>query len=98
MKERASIDRAGNVLPAPNTSPQSWLPLRTGRFRRIIGNQQISSRIKSNTSRAASGLVNQSVITVCIAVLCVTSHELMKRKRRGNEPKSRGSVESWDFG
>lgn len=49
-------------------------------------------------SKDYSGLVNQSVITVCIAVLCITSHELMKRKRRGNEPKSHGSVESWEFG
>jgi hypothetical protein len=70
----------------------------TGRFRRIIGNQQVFTAIESHTSRAGSGLINQSVLTVCIAVLCITSHELMKRKRRGNEPKSYDGVESWEFG
>ncbi|KAH9002732.1 hypothetical protein EDB86DRAFT_3063264 [Lactarius hatsudake] len=49
-------------------------------------------------SKDYSGLVNQSVIAVCIAALCITSHELMKRKRRGNEPESHDSVESWEFG
>ncbi|KAH9179383.1 hypothetical protein EDB89DRAFT_1901360, partial [Lactarius sanguifluus] len=39
-------------------------------------------------SKDYSGLVNQSVIAVCIAALCITSHELMKRKRRGNEPET----------
>ncbi|KAI9464920.1 hypothetical protein BJY52DRAFT_1247236 [Lactarius psammicola] len=43
-------------------------------------------------SKDYSGLVNQSVITVCIAALCITSHELMKRKRRGNEPQSHDSA------
>ncbi|KAH9159491.1 hypothetical protein EDB89DRAFT_2048781 [Lactarius sanguifluus] len=49
-------------------------------------------------SKDYSGLVNQSVIAVCIAALCITSHELMKRKRRGNEPETHDSVESWEFG
>ncbi|KAH8114732.1 DUF221-domain-containing protein [Phellopilus nigrolimitatus] len=50
-------------------------------------------------SRNYSGLINQSVLAGCIIVFCVTSHELMKRKRRGKQQKERlGSVESWEFG
>ncbi|KAF9468511.1 hypothetical protein BDZ94DRAFT_668548 [Collybia nuda] len=50
-------------------------------------------------SKNYSGLVNQSVIAIGITVLCVTSQELMKRRRRGqpNNP-SLGSRESWEFG
>lgn len=51
-------------------------------------------------SKNYSGLINQSVIAGCIVVIAITSHELMKRRRRGNpgnEDKP-GSVESWEFG
>ncbi|KAI0270050.1 hypothetical protein BC834DRAFT_864712 [Gloeopeniophorella convolvens] len=49
-------------------------------------------------SKDYSGLVNQSVIAACVAVICITAHELMKRKRRGKKVKGLGSVESWEFG
>ncbi|KAI0247633.1 hypothetical protein BJV78DRAFT_904502 [Lactifluus subvellereus] len=45
-----------------------------------------------------SGLLNQSVFTVCIAGICIISHDIMKRKRRGNKVEGLGSVESWEFG
>ncbi|PPR04094.1 hypothetical protein CVT24_010667 [Panaeolus cyanescens] len=49
-----------------------------------------------------SGLINQSVIAIGITVLCVSGHELMKRRRRGkalhNPPQGLGSKESWEFG
>ena len=48
---------------------------------------------------ADSGLINQSVIAVAIFAICITSHEYMKRKRRGKYDKEGlGSVESWQFG
>ncbi|KAF4590709.1 hypothetical protein EYR40_009306 [Pleurotus pulmonarius] len=51
-------------------------------------------------SKNYSGLINQSVIALGITVLCVTSQELMKRKRRGDKraPEGLGSRESWEFG
>ncbi|KAI5117451.1 hypothetical protein M0805_005828 [Coniferiporia weirii] len=50
-------------------------------------------------SRDYSGLVEQSVLAGCILVVCITSHELMKRKRRGKRrDHPLGSVESWQFG
>lgn len=50
-------------------------------------------------SKDYSGLINQSVLAGCIITICVTSHELMKRKRRGKKhEKPLGSVESWEFG
>ncbi|KZT65812.1 hypothetical protein DAEQUDRAFT_730988 [Daedalea quercina L-15889] len=50
-------------------------------------------------SKNYSGLVNQSVIAGCIFVVCITAHECMKRKRRGQTREERvGSVESWEFG
>ncbi|KAI0075096.1 hypothetical protein K474DRAFT_1600449 [Panus rudis PR-1116 ss-1] len=52
-------------------------------------------------SKNYSGLINQSVIAVGIFVVCITSHELMRRKRRGKKWKNQeglGSVESWEFG
>ncbi|KAI0346019.1 DUF221-domain-containing protein [Trametopsis cervina] len=50
-------------------------------------------------SKNYSGLINQSVIAAVICVVCLTSHELMKRRRRGKpEQKGLGSVESWEFG
>ena len=47
-----------------------------------------------------SGLINQSVIGIGIAVLCVTGQELMKRRRRGKvlDERDLGSRESWEFG
>ncbi|KAI6044833.1 hypothetical protein EDC04DRAFT_3105614 [Pisolithus marmoratus] len=46
-----------------------------------------------------SGLINQSVIAVGLTVICVASHEVMKRRRRGTHPPEElGSVESWEFG
>jgi len=49
----------------------------------------------------ASGLINQSVIAGSIAVICITSQEIMKRRRRGkyrqSHPEGLGSVESWEF-
>ncbi|EMD39889.1 hypothetical protein CERSUDRAFT_112144 [Gelatoporia subvermispora B] len=50
-------------------------------------------------SKNYSGLINQSVIAVGIFVICISAHEIMKRKRRGKhrEP-GLGSVESWEFG
>lgn len=49
---------------------------------------------------STSGLVNQSVITIVVAVISVTSHEILKRRRRGLhiQPEGLGSVESWEFG
>ncbi|KAI0697898.1 hypothetical protein BC835DRAFT_1336744 [Cytidiella melzeri] len=50
-------------------------------------------------SKDYSGLINQSVIAVVIFTICITSHDLMKRKRRGKERREGlGSVESWQFG
>ncbi|KAG1745993.1 uncharacterized protein EDB91DRAFT_1120093 [Suillus paluster] len=51
-------------------------------------------------SKDYSGLINQSVIAVALAVVSVTSHEIMKRKRRGRhiQLEGLGSVESWEFG
>ncbi|KAK7048413.1 CBM1 domain-containing protein [Favolaschia claudopus] len=53
-------------------------------------------------SKNYSGLINQSVITLVITVVCVTGQELMKRARRGTkynpETQALGSRESWEFG
>ncbi|KAK2465349.1 hypothetical protein APHAL10511_002703 [Amanita phalloides] len=50
-------------------------------------------------SKNYSGLINQSVIAVSIAILCVTGHEIMKRRRRGKQHgHSVGSRDSWEFG
>ncbi|KAF8170067.1 hypothetical protein BJ912DRAFT_998262 [Pholiota molesta] len=53
-------------------------------------------------SKNYSGLVNQSVIGLGIAVLCISGQEFMKRRRRGKallEPGvGLGSRESWEFG
>ncbi|THH23170.1 hypothetical protein EUX98_g8009 [Antrodiella citrinella] len=54
-------------------------------------------------SKNYSGLINQSVIAACIFTLCITSHALMRRKRRGRGCSARkeddlGSVETWEFG
>ncbi|OAX42854.1 DUF221-domain-containing protein [Rhizopogon vinicolor AM-OR11-026] len=51
-------------------------------------------------SKDYSGLVNQSLIAIVLAVVSVTSHEIMKRKRRGHHAQLEGlrSVESWQFG
>ncbi|KAF8139509.1 hypothetical protein K438DRAFT_1911418 [Mycena galopus ATCC 62051] len=51
-------------------------------------------------SKNYSGLLNQSVIALVIAVLAVTGQELMKRARRGVKfnPETLGSRESWEFG
>ena len=51
----------------------------------------------------SSGLINQSVIAVGIFAVCLTSHALMRRKRRGRGELARrgdalGSVETWEFG
>ncbi|KAG1751153.1 hypothetical protein EDB19DRAFT_1675660 [Suillus lakei] len=51
-------------------------------------------------SKDYSGLVNQSVIAIALAAVSVTSHEIMKRRRRGphTQLEGLGSVESWEFG
>ncbi|KAF8835644.1 DUF221-domain-containing protein [Paxillus ammoniavirescens] len=50
-------------------------------------------------SKDYSGLINQSVIAVGLAVICITSYEVLKRRRRGpHPPQGLGSVESWQFG
>ncbi|KAF9242543.1 hypothetical protein BU15DRAFT_86750 [Melanogaster broomeanus] len=50
-------------------------------------------------SKDYSGLINQSVIALGLTVICVASHEVMKRRRRGHHPaEGLGSVESWQFG
>ncbi|KIJ64508.1 hypothetical protein HYDPIDRAFT_90493 [Hydnomerulius pinastri MD-312] len=50
-------------------------------------------------SKDYSGLINQSVIAIGLAAICITSHEVMKRRRRGpHPPEGLGSVESWQFG
>ncbi|KAL0961406.1 hypothetical protein HGRIS_006355 [Hohenbuehelia grisea] len=51
-------------------------------------------------SKNYSGLINQSVIALGIATLCITGQELMRRKRRGKpDPNERlGSRETWEFG
>jgi hypothetical protein len=51
-----------------------------------------------NLTHTHSGLLNQSVFAVCFAGICIVSHELMKRKRRGSKVEGLGSVESWEFG
>ncbi|KAI6128844.1 hypothetical protein EV401DRAFT_1930665 [Pisolithus croceorrhizus] len=46
-----------------------------------------------------SGLIDESIIAVGLAVICITSHEVIKRRRRGTHPPDGlGSVESWQFG
>ncbi|KAL4246638.1 CSC1 family protein [Abortiporus biennis] len=52
-------------------------------------------------SKDYSGLINQSVVAVGILVIAISSHEYMRRKRRGdrwNKAEGLGSVESWQFG
>ncbi|KAJ3566033.1 hypothetical protein NP233_g7257 [Leucocoprinus birnbaumii] len=51
-------------------------------------------------SKNYSGLINQSVIAAGITIVCVGSHEFMKRRRRGsfNPRDELGSRESWEFG
>ncbi|TRM64114.1 hypothetical protein BD626DRAFT_493819 [Schizophyllum amplum] len=51
-------------------------------------------------SKNYSGLVNQSVIALGLAVICISGHELMKRRRRGKHygKGEVGSRESWEFG
>ncbi|KAG2129484.1 hypothetical protein DEU56DRAFT_817317 [Suillus clintonianus] len=51
-------------------------------------------------SKDYSGLINQSAIAVALVAVSVTSHEIMKRKRRGlhTQLEGLGSVESWEFG
>ncbi|KAH7885331.1 hypothetical protein F5I97DRAFT_1956518 [Phlebopus sp. FC_14] len=50
-------------------------------------------------SKDYSGLINQSVIAIGLAAICITSHEVLKRRRRGTHPQEGlGSVESWQFG
>ncbi|KAG2153124.1 uncharacterized protein EDB93DRAFT_1136745 [Suillus bovinus] len=51
-------------------------------------------------SKDYSGLINQTVIAIVLAIVSVTSHEIMKRKRRGfrTQLEGLGSVESWEFG
>ncbi|KAI0322353.1 hypothetical protein OF83DRAFT_1224915 [Amylostereum chailletii] len=50
-------------------------------------------------SKDYSGLINQSVIAGCFAVIFLSAQEVMKRRRRGKKiPSGLGSVESWEFG
>ncbi|KIK92736.1 hypothetical protein PAXRUDRAFT_146651 [Paxillus rubicundulus Ve08.2h10] len=50
-------------------------------------------------SKDYSGLLNQSVIAIGLTVICLTSYEVMKRRRRGpHPPQGTDSVESWQFG
>ncbi|KAF9649393.1 hypothetical protein BDM02DRAFT_3166745 [Thelephora ganbajun] len=55
-------------------------------------------------SKNYSGLINQSVFAVGLALICIASHDIMKRVRRGRgrnpgyEPGQLGSVETWEFG
>lgn len=50
-------------------------------------------------SQDYSGLIDQSIIAAGLAVICVASHEVLKRRRRGTHPPDGlGSVESWQFG
>ncbi|KAF8634132.1 hypothetical protein AX15_001064 [Amanita polypyramis BW_CC] len=57
------------------------------------------NKVKDVIANATCGLINQSVIAFSIAVICVTGHEIMKRRRRGDQPTpSLGSRESWEFG
>ncbi|KAG2066463.1 DUF221-domain-containing protein [Suillus decipiens] len=51
-------------------------------------------------SKDYSGLINQSVIAIALVTVSVTSHEIMKRRRRRlhTQPEGLGSVESWEFG
>ncbi|KAF9013241.1 hypothetical protein BDQ17DRAFT_1419404 [Cyathus striatus] len=41
-------------------------------------------------SKNYSGLINQSVIAICIAILCVGAQEVMKRRRRGKHQDQNG--------
>ena len=49
---------------------------------------------------SCSGLINQSVVAGAIFLITISSHEYMRRKRRGKPPypEPLGSVETWEFG
>lgn len=78
----------------------AWPPSGTGHFRKTTGNVPTTPPYtSSDEQRHYSGLINQSVIAAVIFVVCITSHEHMKRKRRGkHQQEGLGSVESWQFG
>jgi hypothetical protein len=82
----------------PILIPVQWLRSTSGHFQRTTGTHCTSSGGLLSTSPIRSGLLNQSVFAVCVAGICIISHELMKRKRRGRKVEGLGSVESWEFG
>lgn len=55
-------------------------------------------------ARDFAGLINQTIAAVCIATVCVTGFEILRRIRRGRGLKRRpgddplGSVETWELG
>jgi hypothetical protein len=61
----------------------------------------ITGWMLSASNQTSSGLVNQSVIALSITVICVTSQEIFKRRRRRKYRglgEGLGSRESWEFG
>ena len=79
----------------------AWGTFKLARSLRTTGSSLDAEwSLPSLTTASHSGLINQSVIGIGIAVLCVTGQELMKRRRRGKvlDERDLGSRESWEFG
>ena len=77
------------------------MTFRTDLFPRITGEHLSLYNYFQCADDVLSGLVNQSVIALGITIICITSQELMKRKRRykyHGETEGFGSRESWEFG
>ena len=105
----ASIRAASLSPPRAPSGPRmhsclipAWPPSRTGRSPKTTGpSTRLLGLISSYwlLNSAHSGLINQSVIAAGLCVICIASHEYMKRKRRGKYTEGElGSVESWQFG
>ena len=79
----------------------AWGTFKLARSPRTTGSSlDVVWSVPSPLTDSHSGLINQSVIGIGIAVLCVTGQEFMKRRRRGKvlDERDLGSRESWEFG
>ncbi|KAG9019901.1 hypothetical protein FRB90_000031 [Tulasnella sp. 427] len=76
----------------------------TAETRPFSSSSDITKRVRNY-----SGLENQTIAAICIGTFCLTTFELMRRKRRntkayqaalknGTAGKGLGSVESWEWG